>query len=260
MQRIQLPFLKKYISHSTAALAIVAACCPTAGADPITSVFGSSWTQIAAEDNVGTNGYVNPGWGGQDFDAEYLYYKLEGKTLSIGLQSGFDLVDGHVVYGRHYYTGDLALSFDGNAATYEYAFDFGLLTKDYYYNLVDADTSGSDGRDAAGLYAVSTWNQGIYFTASNPFAMDGGTLVANANGATAAGYDATRDSYWRTVSFDVTSIGDFVALDMHWTMSCGNDVIDGHATAPIPEPATMLLFGTGIAGLAGFQRRRLAKK
>ncbi len=43
-------------------------------------------------------------------------------------------------------------------------------------------------------------------------------------------------------------------LGFRWTQTCGNDIIEGKA--PVPEPATMLLFGTGLAGLIGFRARK----
>ncbi len=237
------------------------------------------WIQFNSQSST-EDGSVAPGVGGQSFDAEYLSYKIEGNNLWLGLQTGFNLETGKVYYsGKDYYAGDLALSFDGNSG-YEYAVDFGLYTEDYLKNdgiLPNNGTSGdkveadidNNGKDAAGLYSAITWNNDVYsgHTTANPFAMDGGTIVGGAlltntwNSETVGG----NLSYYRTVSLDLTKILgadwaiDGFTLGAHWTMSCGNDAIDGSVTipgAPVPEPTTMLLFGAGLAGLAGVTRRR----
>jgi hypothetical protein len=37
-------------------------------------------------------------------------------------------------------------------------------------------------------------------------------------------------------------------LDAHWTMSCGNDEINGRVA--VLEPSTLLLLGSGLVGLS----------
>ncbi len=246
------------------AMAVVGAIVGTvlvAEAGPLPQLYDTTWTTFAIDEDGTT-----PGGGGQLFDAEYLAYKLDGKVLSIGVQTGFDLSDGHQVYGgKDYYAGDLALSFDGavtlgDASTYEYAVDFGFLTKDYDNQNVGGN-SGTAGVDTAGVYKVSVWNNDIYYSAaSSPFAMESGTLVSGLQENDYVVGNGGASSF-RFVSFDITTLGlslvDGLSVDAHWTMSCGNDTVNGNFdVAPVPEPATMLLFGTGLVGLAGRLRRK----
>ena len=67
-------------------------------------------------------------------------------------------------------------------------------------------------------------------------------------------------SYFRTVSVDLAGLGfgSQLEMDAHWTMSCGNDVLNGHATAEVPEPATIPMLGLGVLALAALRRKKSA--
>jgi hypothetical protein len=52
----------------------------------------------------------------------------------------------------------------------------------------------------------------------------------------------------------------FTVLTNYNATQMDNITITEHAVDPVPEPATMLLFSTGIAGLAGNTWRRRFKR
>lgn len=222
------------------------------------------------------------------YDAEYLFYKFDKTTkkLSVGLQTGFNLYTGKV---DNNYLGDMKLNF-GNGKSY--ALDFGLAT---YRQGGSTQLSGSGD---AGIYEVGHWDTGTTNGSTEwASKAHDRTLVAGIDGAVGHGsttdqvrqkaiyhgtnYERTYDkvgtetntSYFRTATFDMQQIlgsgFDFSKgfnLSADWTMSCYNDAIHGmtpkiyvpHQVIVVSEPATIGLFGLGLAGL-GIARRRAKK-
>ncbi len=289
----------KSIVGVLAGIIVMMVLCSGVWATPLNSSTWTGWTEFTSVPSGYSSENNDDAAGNQPYDAEYFFYKYDENTkaLSIGMQTGFDMNDGR---RSDWYAGDVALSFDGDAtydasaeydnhnkisaadSGFEYAMDFGLRTRDQNGSSVG---HGGGNQDPTGLYKVETWNIDLerdshHGDDTEPFAMDqaetdgSGDPIMFALSAQDGG-SGTVDSefsYFRQATFDATQFLDAngdLWVDAHWTMSCGNDVMNGSFHIPgggpsqasaIPEPSTIALLGVGLAGLAGGAARRRMKK
>ncbi len=219
--------------------------------------FGTNITIYDKNGQVGEDGETEPGMiNNQSWDLEGFF--LNGSKLS--MVGGYNFKNGN----SGYMSGDLFIDVHGDAK-------YGDIHGTGYGNKTVTDTFGYDyvfdlnfNDSSYTVYALNTvsktetsyyWqNQG-----SNPWRyVDGGEEIGDGSfnfmeGVTGLGFEG--DCHYALTGFDLSIIGDDIDFISHFTMGCGNDNLMGK-TSPVPEPATMLLLGIGLIGVAGIGRKK----
>lgn len=214
------------------------------------------------EDQTGGNRYLDPGWGGQDYDAEAIYVNRSATHINIAI------VTGRAPDAGGYVAGDIAIDF-GLDGIYE----IGVVT------LGDGVGLGS----ANAVYEVSTWNYGLWTApavagdpTSTAFGLDHPTTIAAGNkigdatlsyapfaynGSTGLGlgeYGDPGKHYVIEAAIPLALLGQELgsqAFMVHWTMACANDFVQIDPPGAVPVPASLGLLALGLIPLIGRRHR-----
>jgi len=233
------------------------------------------------------------GWEGQQEDNEVepgnrycQYYDLEGFFLdgyTLTVIGGFDFangvdtndsvgkitsgdifldIDGDAIYGGNqvdpYSRNDGIKKLD-NTYGYDYAIKLNFDNNKFrVFDISNTDTTKSV------YYSQNDWSSPWKYPAhynGNTSPIYTNTLTYyRPSDLTNTGFQG--DSYSSNhygFSVDLSFLPPSTTFISHFTIKCGNDNLMGKGTLPAPEPATMLLFGSGLLGFAVFTRRKINK-
>lgn len=222
------------------------------------------------------NGYFGLGQGGEDQETESGMqlsqdWDLEGfffENNSLSMVGGFDFKNGY----ENRDSGDIFIStlpggpdygaikrVQGgdtkqqvkNTYNYDYVLDLDFDSSKYQVYKIDADTVVTtaiyDENEGSSPWQFSSDENNGVFIKSGAFKyldnISTGFLGMNGNNV-----------HYSLTGFDLSFLGHNTGFYSHFTMECGNDNLMGHGTV-VPEPATMILLGSGLVGLALYRRR-----
>lgn len=221
----------------------------------------SDWHKVTEDQEV------EPGMShGQIWDLEGFF--LEDNQLSI--VGGFDFVNGQ----SSYKSGDLFLDINGDAKFgdihgsvngnrdvlntfgYDYVVDLDFTTSSYNVYAIDTNSTV--------VTSYYKQNQGSspwqYNADGSDKLINSGSFINYAN-LSDADTGFLGGKHYALQGIDLSFLGEDMEFFSHFTMGCGNDNLMGQGTtAPVPEPATMLLLGTGLLGFAGSRKKSLRQK
>jgi hypothetical protein len=175
-----------------------------------------------------------------------------------GWQSGHIFIDtnGDAKFGdalkNELSSGSNGIKIVPNSFNYDYVIDLDFGT--YTYDVYKLDP-GSTLSVYYNIFRGS--NPWRYYSGGDPLTgyqdlnftyYDFGTSEVNALGFSGTDHNA--------VSVDISFLGASVDFTSHFTIECGNDNLMGQGTTAAPEPGTLLLLGSGLAGLAWRGRRK----